>query len=456
MVRCIVGLPANLFYGTGIPACIVFLDGARAGGREGVFFVDAGGGFVKEGAKNRLRERDIRRIADVVAAGGDVAGFARRVGLDEVVANGFNLNIPRYVDGRAGEDVHDLRCHLHGGLPAADVEGLGAFWAAFPGCRAALVREEAGGGYAARVGVEEVAGVVFGDADVRAFGGRVREVFAAWVAEDLRGCAVDLVGRPKALAAALGESIFRRFAGVGLFDPYCAYEALMRYWDEVMQDDAYLVASGGWVAVPEAAPVVGGGRSRGWVCELLPKALVAGRFFGAEVGALAALRERLAEVEAELGEVGEDEVFGELGGRVAVAGVRRLLGEFGSGGGGGGEDGRGREVLGRWLVLAGRRGELRRELAGREAALDEAVRGRYAGLGEVLEMVVVDKWGAGLGRLLGEAADAVVRGFVGRVEGLFGRYAVGLEEVGAEVAVYGGRRRHLEVIEAALGGGQNG
>jgi len=117
-IRAIIGLPANLFYGTGIPACIVVLDKEEAHARKGIFMIDASQGFIKDGPKNRLRSQDIHRIVDTFWKGNDVPGYARMVPLEEIEKkNDFNLNLPRYIDSQKAEDHQDIEGHLRGGIP---------------------------------------------------------------------------------------------------------------------------------------------------------------------------------------------------------------------------------------------------------------------------------------------------------------------------------------------------
>ena len=140
LIKGIIGLPANLFYGTGIPACIVVIDKENAVGRSGIFMIDASKGFQKDGAKNRLRERDIHRIVDVFTEQREIPGYSRMVPSTEIAseANDYNLNIPRYIDSSEPEDLHDLAAHLHGGIPNRDINALGAYWEVFPGLRKLL------------------------------------------------------------------------------------------------------------------------------------------------------------------------------------------------------------------------------------------------------------------------------------------------------------------------------
>jgi type I restriction enzyme M protein len=137
-IKGIIGLPANLFYGTGIPACIIILDKEGSVGRKGVFLIDASKGFIKDGPKNRLRAQDIHKIVDTFNKGIEIDRYSRLVPLSEIEANDFNLNIPRYIDSSDPEDLQDIDAHLRGGIPNRDIDALDAYWQVFPGLRNAL------------------------------------------------------------------------------------------------------------------------------------------------------------------------------------------------------------------------------------------------------------------------------------------------------------------------------
>ena len=137
-IKGIIGLPANLFYGTGIPACIVVIDKEHAQARKGIFMVDASRGFMKDGPKNRLRAQDIHKIVDVFNKRTEVGKYARMVPFEEIERNEYNLNLPRYIDSQEPEDLQDIAGHLQGGIPAADIEALGKYWEVCPNLRDAL------------------------------------------------------------------------------------------------------------------------------------------------------------------------------------------------------------------------------------------------------------------------------------------------------------------------------
>ena len=153
-IKGVIGLPANLFYGTGIPACIVVVDKEWAVGRQGIFMIDASKGFRKDGAKNRLRECDIHRIVDVFNGQKETPGYARMVPVAEIASetNDYNLNISRYIDSSEPEDLHDLGAHLHGGVPNRDIDALGTYWEVLSVVATAAVRAGRPAGVQRRTG----------------------------------------------------------------------------------------------------------------------------------------------------------------------------------------------------------------------------------------------------------------------------------------------------------------
>ena len=140
-IKGIIGLPPNLFYGTGIPACIVDIDKQDAQARKGIFMIDASAGFKKDGPKNRLRDRDIHKIVDAFNRQQEILKFSRMVGHDEIEKNDFNLNLPRYIDSQQAEDLQSIEGHLNGGIPVADVDALKSYWAVCPTLRKALFKK---------------------------------------------------------------------------------------------------------------------------------------------------------------------------------------------------------------------------------------------------------------------------------------------------------------------------
>jgi type I restriction enzyme M protein len=293
-IKAIIGLPANLFYGTGIPACIIVLDKEGAAARDSIFMVDASKGFIKDGPKNRLRERDIHRIIDTVVNRTEIAKFSRIVPITEIAdaKNDYNLNLPRYIDTSDAEDLQDLDAHLNGGIPNRDIDDLSAYWAAFPNLRKTLFMSAVRDGYSnLAVPASEVNAAIGGSAEFATLRKTVHERLGTWRTE-VRQTMLDLNGevRPKAFIAELSESLLTTFRKTALIDEYAIYQSLMEFWSATMQDDAYLIVDAGWEA--SAKPVRLDAKSKARVdftigrdkfkSELIPAELLINQYFATE------------------------------------------------------------------------------------------------------------------------------------------------------------------------------
>ena len=460
-IKGVIGLPANLFYGTGIPACIVVIDKENALGRAGIFMIDASKGFQKDGAKNRLRERDIHRIVDVFNEQKEIHGYARMVPVAEIASetNDYNLNIPRYIDSSEGEDLHDLVAHLRGGIPNWDIDVLGDYWRVFPGLRSRLFSANGREGYSdVRVEAGEVRSVVLENEEFKTYGDRVRRVFDGWRRKHAPRLREIAVGQsPKELIRDLSEDLLHRFVGLPLLDSYEVYQCLMGYWDEVMQDDVYLVATEGWAdaAQPRVlVPVRGKGKAepadltlkrKKYKMDLLPPGLVVARHFTTEQAEVDRLRAEEEAVARELEELVED-FSGEDGllqgatsatGKVTQAAVRARLKEVGNDP----EESDERDVLEVCLELMKSRAAAKRKTKAARAELDAKVLARYATLrvAEIAEIVVDDKWMARVEAKIGQQVERLAGELVDRVRELTGRYADALSELERRVEGYGAK-----------------
>lgn len=252
-VKAIIGLPANLFYGTGIPASIIVLDKSGACENRPVFMIDASRGFIKDGNKNRLRERDIHKITDAYTRELEIAGYSRLVPYADITRNDFNLNIPRYIDGSDPEDLQDIEAHLKGGVPDRDLDLLDDFWKVMPGVRSALFGPNSRPGYSdPLVEPEDVRTTIRNHPEFGAFRDRVHAILDGWAGANaplLDG--IRPGDNPKALIHTIAEDMLERFADAPLIDQYEAYQRLMSYWSGVMQDDVFIIAHDGWDAAKE-------------------------------------------------------------------------------------------------------------------------------------------------------------------------------------------------------------
>ncbi len=460
LIKGVIGLPANLFFGTGIPACIVVIDKENAVTRNGIFMIDASKGFQKDGAKNRLRERDIHRIVDVFNGQKETPGYARLVPLAEIASetNDYNLNIPRYIDSSKPEDLHDLAAHLHGGIPNRDIDALGAYWRVFPALRSRLFSPNGRAGYSdARVRADEVRAVIFEHEEFKVYGGQIRRVFDAWRQEHApRLRELEVGDAPKTLIRDLSEDLLRRFAGLPLLDRYDVYQCLMDYWDEVMQDDVYLVVVEGWAeaARPRVVPVRGKGtaeppdltvKHKKYKMDLLPPGLVVARYFATERAEVDRLRTDDEEIARELEEFIEENT-GEDGllygattdtGKVTQAAVRACLK-------GVADDREGRyerDALEACLELMKALATTKRATKVAQTMLDAKVLARYVTLtvAEIAKIVVDDKWMASVEGTIGKEVERLTGGLVERVRVLEGRYADALPELELQVEDYSAR-----------------
>ncbi len=441
-IKGIIGLPANLFYGTGIPACIVVIDKEDAQARTGIFMIDASRGFMKDGPKNRLRNMDIHKIVDVFNRRLDVPKYARMVPFTEIEHNEFNLNLPRYIDSQTQEDVQDIAGHLQGGIPSADVDALEQYWAICPGLKSTLFHPLRPNYSQLSTHHSQLKQTIYQHPEFTAFIAGMNAHFAAW--RQTSGAmlkALQAGCHPKEIIAQLSEGLLAHYAGKPLIDPYDVYQHLMDYWAMTMQDDCYLIAADGWKA--ETSRIIekdkkGKEKDKGWTCDLIPKALVVARYFATEQAVtdqltveLESVTARLTEMEEEHG--GEDGAFAELD-KVNKASVTQRLKELRA------ESGEliveEKRVLKEWLKLNTEEANLKKRLKQAEAALDTKAYAQYPKLteSEIKTLVVDDKWLAALAAAIHGEMDRVSQQLTQRVKELAERYETPMPQMVGRVA----------------------
>ena len=439
-IKGIVGLPANLFYGTGIPACIVVIDKEDAQSHKGIFMIDASRGFMKDGPKNRLRSMDIHKIVDVFNKRLDVPKYSRMVSVAEIEQNEFNLNLPRYIFSQTPEDRQDIAGHLQGGIPSSDVDALEPYWAVFPELRHSLFKENRPGYLdlsveksAIKTTIHEHREFVAFIADMNTHFAEWRDTNAATLKELKAGC------NPKEIIVQLSEGLLAHYADKPLIDPYDVYQHLMDFWSETMQDDCYLIASEGWKA--ETYRVIetdnkGKERDKGWTCDHIPNSLIAARYFSKEKAAIDQLGVELDSVTASLSEMaeehgGEDGAFAELD-KVNKANVVARLKEIKDD-----EDSKDEAAaLNGWLKLNDEVVGLKRRLKKAEIALDDQTYAQYPKLTEteIKSLVVDDKWLASVDSAIHGETDRVSQQLTQRVKELVERYEISLPQIRDRVA----------------------
>ena len=455
LIKGIIGLPANLFYGTGIPACIIVLDKDQAQARKGIFMVDASKGLRKDGAKNRLREQDIHRIVDTFTRQVEIPGYARLVSVTEIseAKNDYNLNLPRYIDSTEAEDLQDITAHLRGGIPDRDLDGLARYWQVIPAVRAALFKKARPGYSQLRLPAAGIKPAIFEHPEFTAFNATATQTFAKWK----KACTPQLKGftrggHPKALIETISESLLATFEHAPLLDAYDLYQHLMDYWAESMQDDCYLIAADGWheAAQPrlivedkskkaKARPDLIVGKKK-YTTELIPPALLIARYYVREQAAIDALEARLATIAQQLEEMAEEHT-GEGGlledarndkDKLTKASAAARLKDIGRTDPDTAEE---RQALKNYLDLTEQEAETGTKLKTAQDDLMAKVAARYGQLteAEIHTLVVEAKWLTTLATAVQGELDRVSQTLTGRIRQLADRYATPLPEITNQV-----------------------
>ena len=461
VIKGIIGLPPNLFFGTGIPACIVVLDKEGANARKGIFIIDASKGFMKDGPKNRLREQDVHKIVDTFTKQVEIPRYSRLVPVAEIAdpKNAYNLNLPRYIDMTEPEDLQDIDAHLRGGIPNRDIDALHDYWKVIPGVRAALFKEADRDGYSQlKLPISEVKSAILGHAEFTAFNESVTKLFAKWkkaAVPHLKG--FDKDDHPKALIDTVSENLLATFRAAPLLDAYDMYQHLMDYWGVTMQDDCYLIADDGWydAAQPQlivedtsrktkARPDFILGKKK-YQAELIPPALIIRRWLADDQAAVEKLEADVGALQQQIEEMAEEH-GGEEGlladavndkGKLTKASVTARLKEIK----GDAEAADEIKALQDYLALVDREAATADKLAGAERALTEKVAARYPKLSEdeIKTLVVDDKWLGTLASAVQGELDRVSQTLTGRIRELAERYATPLPQLTGEVAVLAAR-----------------
>ena len=307
-IDAIIGLPANIFFGTGIPTLIMVLKQHRD--QDDVLIIDASKGFVKDGKQNRLRACDIKKIADTVRDRKGITGFSKRVSREEIRSNGYNLNIPRYVDSSEAAEQYDIYATMFGGIPNTEIDALQKYWDAFPSLRGYLFTPQTDKPYA-DLKVEDVKTAIEQNTDVERFNRQFDEAFLGF-ADRLHRVLIANVMQVHELQAQdeIATDIFHRLADIPLVDKYAAYQALADQWQAIISDietiqeegmDAVRTVETAYKLVKkndEDVEVPDGLKGR-----IIPFELVQQVKFQTELDAITALQSRVEAIDGEVEEV---------------------------------------------------------------------------------------------------------------------------------------------------------
>ncbi|MGI8412828.1 MAG: N-6 DNA methylase [Solirubrobacteraceae bacterium] len=456
-IKGIIGLPVNLFYGTGIPACIVVLDKENAHARTGVFMIDASKGFMKDGPKNRLRSQDIHKIVDIFNKQTEIGRYSRMVPLAEIQSadNDYNLNIPRYIDSSEPEDIQDLHAHLHGGIPERDIDALSRYWDAFPSLRSTLFKHNRPGYVDLAIDVADVQQIVLDSPEFKAFAADVEREIDAWFAAHREAlAAITEDTRPGELIATLGNDLLARFRATPLLDEYDVYEQLLGYWHATMHDDVFLVMNDGWVDASQPRPaiedkdrklsetpdiVIGSGRNASrFKIDLIPPPLVIAWYFPGEQAnvhdltavadeASRAVEEYVEEHAVEAGLLSEAIDDDKINKTLAAARLKVAKRE--------GSDPEEVAALEYLIGLYNAEVTGKKVAKDAQAALDVATLKKYGDLTEddVTVLVLDAKWHATVRGRVAAEASSLTRSLVSRIEELGDRYDETVASIDSEL-----------------------
>jgi type I restriction enzyme M protein len=432
LIKGIIGLPANLFYGTGIPACIIVIDKENADSRKGIFMIDASKGFMKDGNKNRLREQDIHLVVDIFNNQKDVEKYARFVPFEEIEKNEFNLNIPRYIDTQEEEDIQDLNAHLNGGIPNRDIENLKGYWKVYPSLNVELFGPLRDGYSQLKVDTSAIKETIFSHKEFTSYGKELDAVFEAWkgiVNKTLISINKDT--KPKQFIHVISEELLEQYQEKALIDRYDIYQHLMNYWNETMKDDVYMVIEDGWVARVRRILVKnnkGKEVDKGWTCDLIPKDIVIDTYFGDQKTAIQQIESDLEGIQAEITQY-EEEHAGEEGmleqaandnGKITKATLAKRMKEIKN-------DKSEKEAYSLMQAiekLFEKQANFSKQLKEKQVELEELTLKKYDKLteAEVKDLVINKKWLASLNASIQGEIDAISHRLTARIKELGERY----------------------------------
>lgn len=438
-IKCIIGLPANLFYGTGIPACIIVLDKENAQTRKGIFMVDASRGFFKDGNKNRLRHQDIHKIVEVVNKQLVIDKYSRMVLKSEIVKNEYNLNIPRYVDTQEEEDIQDIEAHLLGGIPKKDVNVLSDYWSILPNLKNELFsNHKRDNYYDIKIKSDEVKDLILSCEEFVAYKKQVEDVFMKWkikYTKELKNLKEGF--RAKDIIKSLSDDLLSLFSSVKLIDKYDMYQHLLSYWTDVMQDDLYIISIDGFKA--EVYRVFKEDKKKktkkvvGWACDLVPKDLVINRYFEFEKNQILELETNKESVLSEITSLaeensGEDGLLEEVKtdkGSISKSNIQKRIKLISKSDNDNKDE---LEVLKKYLTLLDKETDLKNKIKLLESELDKKLLQKYSDLSrekddnEIKTLVVDDKWMTKIHNAVSDELDNISQTLTQRIKDLVKRY----------------------------------
>jgi len=327
-IKGIISLPANLFYGTGIPACIVIIDKEDAETREGIFLIDASRGFKKDGNKNRLREQDIEKIVRTFINQEEIEGYSKFVKYSDILEkNSGNLNVPRYIQKIDDTLPQNIAAHLKGGIPGTDIDSLNRLWSISPALKQKIFTctDNQQDIYHLAIPSENIEEAIWQDVDVQNEKKKEEEtMFTQW-RDAVKSILLNINSEtnPKQLIRTISSMLLDTYKSALLLDNYDVYDCLMNYWNAKLQDDVYAIKAYGYEAGREieyeyaqkkvkdengeTVTVDDTSKVKSFDGALIPREIIEMSYFPEDLDAINALTEKSAALEDELDEMREEE-----------------------------------------------------------------------------------------------------------------------------------------------------
>lgn len=449
-IKWIIGLPANLFYGTGIPACIIVLDKEWADQRKGIFMLDASKWFIKDGNKNRLREQDIHKIVDTFTQFRETTKFSRMVSLAEIEANDYNLNIPRYIDTQEEEDIQDLTAHLQGWIPAHDVDALAPYWEVYKSLKHKLFKADTKAWYyQLAIQANEIKNAIYTHDEFINYRTTLNQAFTQWQTAIVPICkAIDVSTHPRNFIHKIWEEILAQYSNKQLIDKYSIYQHLMDYRNETMKDDLYMIIEDGRkVTLTETKKW----KETIYICDLIPDYLIINRYFQQEKDSLTELEGQLETISATIEELAEEhggdewlliEVLNDKG-KITKANLTARMKVIKNSR----DDAEEYTLLEQCMAEIEKESDIKAQIKTAEADIAKKVLTKYRTLtvDEIQILVINDKWIATVGERITSQIDIISQSLTQRIVELADRYSTPMPMIQNKVNEYEAKvKEHLK------------
>ncbi|RVY82158.1 type I restriction-modification system subunit M [Helicobacter pylori] len=448
-IKGVIGLAPNLFYGTSIPACVIVLDKENARARKGVFVIDASKDFKKDGNKNRLREQDVQKMIDTFNALKEIPYYSKMVSLEEISANDYNLNIPRYIAAKP-ESEKDLfaliNSHKASYLPQNEIEVYEPYFRVFKELKNTLFKKsDKEGYYALKTECENIKELIIQSSEYQTFHASVLNAFDRLELFETFNH-LEPGFNPKTLIESVCQKVLYEFEKIEILDKYGVYQLFKDYYNEVLQDDWFLLSFNGFRSAKELrelTPLKDKNKKANYLEEpdfviqktyyksdLIPKNLIKQRFFEKEAKELEELENALNEKEANFEEFieehsSEERLFYEL--KINESVLKKELKNA--------TDSEDKKILKtalEWLEAKNKALKMKNK-AHEELELKAFHQYKNLELGEIKDLIIKDKWLNSLKNALENKILKRINAFTSALNGIIQTYSNSLLELDKEV-----------------------